>query len=633
MKSVGPYQIAALEADENVATVSNSETLAQSVNVALDAAFGAAKALVYDALQLQEFDFGQALQVRDQAMGYAGDADQSRAQAGQHATAAAQSATDAEGAAAGAADQTSTSLVAAVEDYVTQVNTYRQQLSDAFMAGTEGVNDAATATYLETQGALARQAMAKGISDIGSDIFSAKVEVNAEDFGLMGDGTDETEKFQAFIDYLAANKKRGVLPASRYVVSDSLRVPGAEGWGLRGMGWEATTIYCTASNIPIIIVGVGMETPDQAGCRMWSITDFTLRYQNHSASDTNANPIQFVAMCYQFVLDRIFFFNGHSGVKVTPGQVVPWGASWGANGLYFNKHLTGGAIDFDGVRNNGPQNAMGRLFIEAHAMTGPIFRLRGHASTIESVEIIWALLGPKLFEFAATSRWTIGAIKLERATYTQSQVMIDILTGGHVEIGQLRVLSAFNNISPSSGEVAIARLGAGSSTVGSYLKVGILEAGEGANANAYAISGGRTSRVLIDDLHLSSGWKLTKPFNSTVAEGVKVERHANGAATPNLGDENVTVTLGSPTTLWFETPLTGARTVALPDDPELLTGNLSYEIFSRGAVNGSNTLTIRSGTRTIYTITQAEFRVVITWRRNANGPNGWIVTAAAPRVT
>lgn len=459
--------------------------------------------------------------------------------------------------------------------------------------------------------------------------FARKAEVNAADFGLLGDGSDETTKFQEFVNYLTANKKMGVLPASEYIISDSIDIPGAEGWGIRGMGRASTRILMTEDDLPIFRVGVGLETPSTAGCRMWEISGMEFRYQNNqSSSNTDAICILFVAMCYQFVLSDIFFYNGYYGQKTVPGQVVPWGATW--DDIYFNKHMTGGAIDWTGVINNGPQNCFGRIFVEANAMVGPLFILRGHASTIASVEIIYALLGPKLFEFAASSRWSIGAIKLERATYEAAQVMIDALTLSHIQIGQLRVLSDFNDIDPASGEVYIVRAGAGGN--GTVVKIGILEASGGANTNAYAFNGTRENSILLDDVALDDGWKLTKTATTQTAEAVSVGRYANRRISINKGDADYTVPLGAESTICFETALTAQRTVTLPHDSEIMTGDLDYTILSRGAVNGSNTLRVMSDDRVITTITSDNYSVRLKWRRNATGKNGWIVVEAGSRV-
>lgn len=463
-----------------------------------------------------------------------------------------------------------------------------------------------------------------------SGTYASKAEVNARDFGLVGDGTDETAKFQTFVNYLAANKKMGILPAAEYRISAPINFPGAEGWGLRGMGRAATTILQTRDNVPIFNMGVGLEAPNTAGFRMWSIGMMTLRWLNDQpATNTNAISLKFVAMAYQFRLYELFFYNGYYGQQTAPGQVVPWGGTW--EDLYFNKLMTGGAINWTGVINDGPNNKFGRIFVEANAMVGPLFIIRGHNLEFGPIEIIWALMGPKLFEIAATSNVIISSLKLERATYTKPQVLIDVLTQAFVTFGHLRIKSSFNNIAPASGDVTLLRVGAGGDQ--SYVKIGKLEAGHGTNTNAYLISGTRNNRVLIDTLSIKDGWKLTNPASQQAAEMIKIDSFSNGMYSNDLGDADVNVELGAPTIQSFETPLTAPRTIALPSDGSMLTGGLTYEVVSRGAVNGVNTITIKSGTRTITTISSAHYSVLLTWRRNANGMNGWVVMHASPRVT
>ncbi|MEE2522633.1 hypothetical protein V1639_10715 [Pseudarthrobacter sp. J75] len=250
----------------------------------------------------------------------------------------------------------------------------------AGVADDTSVADLVTTPGTETAKALSATILDKVEND-GASFFAGvnDFEVSAAKFGLTGVG-DETVKFQEFIDYLAANKKIGVLPHAAYTLSADIDFPGVEGFGIRGMGRASTTIWQTTDNIPIFRLGTGAtETPNTAGFRMWSIKDMGFRYTNNRpATNTNAIPLLFVAMAYQFRMEGLFFYNGYYGWKVTPGQVVPWGFT--ADDLYFNKHITGGAIDWTGVINNGPNINFGRIFVEANTMTGPIFILRGHAA-------------------------------------------------------------------------------------------------------------------------------------------------------------------------------------------------------------------------------------------------------------
>lgn len=463
-----------------------------------------------------------------------------------------------------------------------------------------------------------------------SGTYASKAEVNARDFGLMGDGTDETTKFQTFVNFLAANRKMGVLPAAEYRISTPINFPGAEGWGLRGMGRAATTVLQMTDNVPIFNLGVGLEAPNTAGFRMWSIGMMTLRWLNDQpASHTKAVSLRFVAMAYQFRLYELFFYNGYYGQQTVAGQVVPWGGTW--EDLYFNKLMTGGAINWTSVINDGPNNKFGRIFVEANQMVGPLFIIRGHNLEFGPLEIIWAMQGAKLFEIAATSNVIFSSLKLERCSYTSSQVLIDVLTQAFVTFGHLRIKSAFNNISPASGDVTLLRVGAGGDQ--SYVKIGKLEAGQGTNTNAYLISGSRNNRVLIDTLSAKDGWKLTNPATQQAAEMIKVDAYSNGMYSNDLGDADVTVELGAPTIQSFETPFTAPRSITLPSDGAMMTGGLTYEVVSRGAVNGTNNLTIKSGTRTITMINAASYSVILTWRRNATGMNGWVVMHAGPRIS
>lgn len=119
---VGPYQIPRLVSDEQVARVSHSRALAAAINNGIAQAEEAAKAVAYDALELQAFDFGQAVAVRDATL----------------------------------------ANVAEVKQKVAE-------LSQLFLDGTEAVNDEAVATYVSTVGTNTHSAVGEAV------VFPAKV--------------------------------------------------------------------------------------------------------------------------------------------------------------------------------------------------------------------------------------------------------------------------------------------------------------------------------------------------------------------------------------------------------------------------------------------------------------------------
>lgn len=468
-----------------------------------------------------------------------------------------------------------------------------------------------------------------GVNGTTADTHTA--EINARDFGLMGDGTDETLAFQSFVNYLCANRRMGILPAPEYRVSSPINFPAAEGWGLRGMGMASTTVIQLADNAPIFRIGTGAEGKGVAGCRMWGITDMTLRYANDQpTTNTAANCIEFVAMCYQFELRRLFFYNGYYGQKTVSGQVVPWGSSW--DDVYFNKHISGGAIDWTGVANAGPNNHFGRVFVEAQGQAGPLFIIQGYNTVMDTVEVLAAHKGPQLFRFAAKSNFTIHALKLEHAQYLASQILIDLPTQSHLEIGQFFISSTYSRFTPATGAIYAFSIGGGGG--GSFLRVGsLIVEGTPEATNSYVFGGDRSNQIIVDKATVAGGWQLTNTGGAQTAEVVTVNSYNNGKITPDLGDADHTVTLGSTNHLYFETPLTTPRTVTLPSDSGHMHGGLTYEVVSAGAVNGANTLTVVSGTRVIAVIPVDNYRAEMVWRRHANGHDGWRIKSAGPIIS
>lgn len=194
-------------------------------------------------------------------------------------------------------------------------------------------------------------------------------EISAREFGVRGDGTDETTKMQAFIDYIVANGAHGVIPFREVRISQPLNIAATRGWTLRGMGrWRGTNITQTGINMPILRVGVG----GGINLRDWVISDICLTYPTaQPATATAANCVIFEAMPYQFELHNVYFRNGYYGIAYQAGVGGAWGGDW--DGIIFGS-MSGGWINMSGTVNSVPNNRFGRIFGDSSTCTDDLFK-------------------------------------------------------------------------------------------------------------------------------------------------------------------------------------------------------------------------------------------------------------------
>lgn len=480
-----------------------------------------------------------------------------------------------------------------------------------------------------------QQAVDERVTEVGAQAFVGRrdLEISAAEFGVRGDGTDETAEMQAFLTWIASHGAHGVVPFREVRISSPLVIPNERGWKLRGMGrFRGTNLIQTTPNVPILRIGVG----GSGSLRDWTVEDICLTFDaQQPAASTGALCIKFESMPYQYGLRNVNFRNGYYGVGYAAGVGGGWGGDW--DGIVFSG-MSGGWYDMSGTINGVPNNRFGRIYGDANGATDYLFKQwRGYNTTVETIEVINYNGGLGLLDFTTQSVFIIGTFKLEGGSFTLPSVdLVRIPAGAFIRFGEftLRDTNGGLVINPSSGDCSVFALGAGGTSVAT-LEIGVLNAQATSLLNGYLFRGAqRTTQVFIRRLERAL-WKIANTGGGTAMnENIVIDQWMNKRLSVNKGDAGLTVLPGETEgTLFFETPLTAQRDIILPSDTKDLIGGLQYRVYvATNVINGTNHLRlVIPGTRTVYSKTTSTAEVItVEWRRNTNGANGWVVTGVSP---
>lgn len=436
------------------------------------------------------------------------------------------------------------------------------------------------------------------------------------------DTWDWRPALNAFAAYLTANHCHGWMPPGRYKINGKINVKATYGWGFIGAGNESTIIEQMMDNTPIFDLGA------IAGDSMHSyiIKDMQLTYTNiQPSANTLANPINFSAMGFEGDLLNISFMRGSWAIRCAPGVGGPWGQTW--EGLQFKSGLTGGAMDWTGATNSVPDNKWGRFIVTATNMKGPIFKqVRGYTWVIDALEMLDGK-NAQWFDIQAGSEVTIHAIKMELLKYTGVTAFpgaaLIYAPQGTVLIGQMHVGGTVAEMTPSDALSII------NTAAGGYSEIKALTTTLTVPPVNFYLSGSSGGACNINYVKRGSNPMVdyTNIGGNAAAESLTVTPDKNEKLSQPLGDATYLVTYQSPSICIFETPFTAPRDFVLPANNTCFNG-LRYRVESRGAVNGSNTLTIKAGGFTKATLTADKTWIDFVWRRGAVPHSGWVAVAS-----
>jgi hypothetical protein len=256
-------------------------------------------------------------------------------------------------------------------------------------------------------------------------------------------------------------------------------------------------------------------------------------------------------------------------------------------------------------------------------MTGPVFRVHGYNWTIGTIEFL-SSTNCQLIALSAASKVTIGSLKLEIGNFSTGTTLFYFPTGCIVEVDTITV-GGLTMAVTGGAIVNVVQLGAGGGA--GRCRVGSMDIAVTALTGAmYGFSGSGTGGFSCGYFTASGGAALTDNASATTSDSFTVENNVNGRLSADKGNADYVVALGDPNIVSFETAFTAIRTITLPSDGNNLHNGLYYEIRVYGAVNGANTLLIKSSATTLMTLATDKIALRYTWRRNATPANGWLLT-------
>jgi len=464
----------------------------------------------------------------------------------------------------------------------------------------------------------------------GRQAINADFYVNALDYGVVGDdSTDDTAALQSWVEAVVAAQGRGFLPTGTYKITDTITVPSGYGWEIHGENKNYTTIKQYTDNTPILQLG----TTAGASSHSYVLDNLHLQFANaQPATNTSGNCITFegpntgdTSVAYNCRYTRLQFTNAYYGFKYKSGVFGPWGCRFDD---FWMGTMSGGLLENTGATGGCPNNVWGRMSLNCSGAAGPIFnQWRGTNLAVEALEFLNADQGPNLITTSSGFTASIQSMKLELATYTAAQALFNFTGNFNVNIDDIKITGSTAVFTPPSSWVSIVQVGSGGISTGSHLDIGLIEASATSlSGGCYAVSGGgKNGRVSVGVVELANGWALQNVSGTTTGNFIEVRSWVNGALSDGQGDADLTVAVGDPNVIHFNTTFTAQRTITLPAKlGNNLCSGLYYDLIFDGAINGANTAVIKEGSNTLRTQSTDGKRLRYMWRRAA-----WVLVDVA----
>jgi hypothetical protein len=282
-------------------------------------------------------------------------------------------------------------------------------------------------------------------------------------------------------------------------------------------------------------------------------------------------------------------------------------------------------MDWSLCINGVPNNHFGRIFLDGSNMVGPVFHVRGYNFTIDTIEFAACHQGPQLFVCDASTRVEVGTFKLENGTYGagfSGKALVELKGNAYMNMGNFHMggNNMVMNMTSLKCYMFTVNSGAGG---GGYLRVEFIDAlWTTRSGNSYVANPGTLSRGLDIGGVLLTLWDINDSSASTTQNRTRLFSAANGRMSLDRGNTDITLAIGNENVQMFNTAFTAPRAVTLPSAGGAFNG-LEYTIVSAGAVNGANTLAVKSGATTIATLTADNTSVRVGFRRTSSAD--WVV--------
>lgn len=445
--------------------------------------------------------------------------------------------------------------------------------------------------------------------------------VNVMDYGAVGDGfTDDTAAIQRAINKaLTTTGGHLYFPENTYLISSALVIPSSAVWTISGDSKGGTIIEQSSNNTPIF----KMTSTDTWG---WKIEN--LRLQATTAQPaTNVQSAGILvtnsAGVYNWVIENVYFENFANCLYADAGTGV-WGGTF--RDIMVQAHVSRSLIQAVSPSGGQPNMKFENIYIRADSMVGPILDTPGYLSTwIDGFEINNAFLGPTIISDVGGGAYAIGSLRLEVGTYSASVTtnsMFDLANSELVaDYLQLMTITA-NMTGASFPRNSIMRNDSGAAKI----RIARLDLTNWSVTNGtYYVASGSAFDCAIDSLDaLPTNVQLTNLGSDGAGDLIRVRGWNDGKLSSDQGDNSVTVTPGTtqPNVLSFETFLTAARTVTLPDttQPGNMFNGLRYRIVRTGG--GNVALNINNGATFLDQIPAGyKGEIEYTFRRNT-----WVQT-------
>lgn len=450
--------------------------------------------------------------------------------------------------------------------------------------------------------------------------------VSVKQFGAKGDGvTDDTVAIQAAIDYVVNSKRALNFPDGNYKITAPLligRDPNGAVTGLRFFGESraSTVITQATDNVPIFrVTGLYVHT--------LRFETMTVQYANMQTGNTGARVFDHVGPSdgshYNWVWSDIGGANFYWWCYAPEDGVTWWGMTM--RDLWLGDFA--GGINMIARAAGEPNCKFDRFYISCQSAVETLFRHEAMSAQYDAIEVNSANQGISMLYDGSGGTHVIGHWAIEVGTYNQDgKVLFEIPNG----VLLARYIYT-NTLNIASGTAVYLVKTEG---VSSFANIEFYTFN-----NADFISGSLVASLAIGPLPIRFK-RVVLPFSSNVqlcdvvatgsADYTIVEDWNDLSAVSINGNANVTLQYDSPANQIFDTPLTAARVVTLPQG----TPDASTVMFTgrRFRITKTNTsayaLTIKDfGGNTVATIASGSRGVVdLIWHRSG-GANGfsWIV--------